>query len=365
MDFDFFKNSFNKINKIQTLDLATCFGCTGSINVPVRYRPCFGRVTEWSHGMMDNRYVIALLRKQNTHDVFYDENAALLSKEDMNTWLDYIKTIIPFEYEWVDKLKHASDADALQSAYERQYLKSEEDSDTSNEELEYNSDLLEICGLIVRISGPHLYHIFVLTMIRYLYSMSYEVLLAEAMRLKELPTFKNEDLLYLYNLVYTSIAALYSRHPDSYSTRCIYVNNDMGHVFEKKKLIAPFTTSMIRDRVMLALSECEDEHKPMDAEFSGRVINLNSLFPILTNSQQHEYRVISLGRIPQKNFGDLSVTDAKFWIENQDAWELRKIFYYHNHRILMAVRNDENIMNELMHRPLSNNRYSNYDGDDE
>lgn len=207
-------------------NLYTVFSSTGDRAQKLDSRACFGNVLKYTYGDMDNTYTIYTFIEDQPSVI----NHCIFTPEEIRNYLAYIADVVPFEFEVSDIQRPENDSRVLRVPYIK---------------------------IFVHINGPHINHVFILTMIRYLYEYPYKCVLADVFRMKEIPEFSKISIFNLYNTIAFSI---------DISSYCCHFSNDMSHydaqepvLFMRKRDIAErmaFLTENVNGK-NLAASICD------------------------------------------------------------------------------------------------------------
>lgn len=145
------------------LNFCTEYSSLGTINRKMKRGACFGTVFQNPKHTHLNTYIIKLHKLGTTLSRDKYNNACLADKCGIRNHLRIVKSIFKFNY----RIKETDNFF---------YIK------------------VKLCGNII-------YHKYLLTWIRYLYEYPFNIFLMEAHKLKQLPKYKFESIINLFNLV--------------------------------------------------------------------------------------------------------------------------------------------------------------------
>ncbi len=202
-------------------NLHTVFSSTGTKAQSLGARACFGNVLKYTSGVMHNTYTIITFKSL----IYQRNNLCIYTKEEIENYLNYIASFIPFEFRVTEFERNDKAEQLLKEAH---------------------------FEIFVDINGPHIKHVFILTLIRYLYEAPYKYILLEAFRMKSIPEFSKINLLNLYNVIIFSM--------DWYKITGPHPTNDMSHNVGIYPLML-LTKTEISERLGSLDKEAEEKHK--------------------------------------------------------------------------------------------------------
>lgn len=158
------------------LNFHTEYSSTGTLNKEMEREYCFSDVF-WGESHQNNTYEIMFYLNDVALKDGAKNNACFLTKEELSDYISLAKNIYDFEFTITD---------------------SEDKKDALVVELTIN--------------GPRIAHRYILTWVRYAYEFPFNMYLMDAMRLKKMDEFKDDDIFNLFNLV--GATSGYSFHGD-------------------------------------------------------------------------------------------------------------------------------------------------------
>lgn len=225
-------------------NLHTVFKSTGVKAQSLGARACFGKVLKYTSGVMHNTYTIITFKSL----IYQRNNLCIYTKEEIEKYLNYIAGFIPFKFSVTEFERNNEAEQLLKEAH---------------------------FEIFVDIDGPHIKHVFILTLIRYLYEAPYKYILLEAFRMKSIPEFSKINLLNLYNVIIFSIDWSKINGPRP--------TNDMSHNTGFSPLML-LTKTEINERLESLDKEAEKKHKVESESWrSGYKPNAGciDLFPVI------------------------------------------------------------------------------------
>ena len=292
-------------------NLYTVYSSTGSRAQSLDMRACFGSVLKNTYGTMDNTYSIYTY----VEEVPTANNLCIFTPEEIRNYLAYIADVVPFSFE-VSEIQSGEDGTKW---FKKPYIK-----------------------IFAHINGPHINHVFILTMIRYLYEYPYKCVLEDVFKLKQIPEFAKISIFNLYNVVAFSI------NINSYGC---HFSNDMSHydgnnpvLFIKKgdiKERIQYLTEQVKGFPKVA-SICDiftinDSLCPCARDTDGwyRPKNVKYASKGLKFIEAHRFPIDE--KDPRK--GDRPNIVREFLLE--DFWEERLAIYSNNIKILIDATDEQ------------------------
>lgn len=147
----------------------TVYSCEGDIERKLKGNACFSYVFDNIEDYMYVKYKITLYKGVNYCRNSYLNNSCLFTKEQIRRHISLVKSLYPFHYRVTDKMT-PDGYDGIEV-------------------------LLELEDV------PAMFHMYVLTWLRYTYEYPYNVILKDAYLLKTNPIFRFESISNLFNLV--------------------------------------------------------------------------------------------------------------------------------------------------------------------
>ena len=278
------KYDLKALGKSDFSGLHTLYKSRGTIKKEISVTPCFAGVLKTSPLVMSNEYHI-FIRK----DGHVLSNTCFFNRA---TILDHIKYM---EYFIGDAVKCVGLTDVIKQP----------------KDLKESSDKAIPCyDLYLDVEGPHIYHTFLLTWVRYLYEINYSLALYDTLRLQAKDKkYATTNRFNLFSMIMAS-------------TRC-GTSNDMSHFGGGYRFHAFMKKTEIKAALEAGVKKSEGENG---------LWRITNIFPIITlsdadNNPYDLWRETNYNKSSTKNYGTLFITDPKFE-EDRDK------IYAHNFEIL-------------------------------
>lgn len=188
------------MKEFRFLTYYTEYSCSGTYNLKMGARPCFGSAFNNVRNNSNIKYKIRLYPGINFCKKVSCSNACLFSKQEIRNHLLQLKALFPFSYRVLDEMKEGN----------------------------------KIISIHLHLKNvPAIFHKYILTWIRYLYEYPYNVILKDAYLLKEDLGLRFQSMSFLFNIV----------------SSCQREDVDEGHSIRENHLHTPITKSELKERI--------------------------------------------------------------------------------------------------------------------
>ncbi len=255
------------------LNFCTEYSSKGNTKKNLKIESCFSKIfySECNGVFQKNKYTIKLYKIGDWLNKKCQNNACLTNRTGIVHHLKILQSVFKFSYR----------------------LKEHEDHFI----------------LYITLEGDLIYHKYLLCWIRYLYEYPFNVFLADAYKLKDVPGFKFESIINLFNLVG--------------ATSGIYEHGTGIHAIGETSW---FKALMTTKEIQAKLKELEGGHK-----------QINDIFPIIHTNGEYGAPENEIEGVETIEEEDSNLHSSDYW-ESEEEFNKRLELYKKNYKILMDYK---------------------------